>query len=308
MSRYSRKTLSNTSPNPTQYTASGMWSMVDQLQAQNAAKWPSAADKIFNISPAVSGKTLWDLKVDGNLTLEAGTEYTIINPYPSTIYLTVKLWGGGSSGQGGFTSGVYILPGNGSIKCQAGAAGASTQGGGGASAIYSATNSNTVYAVAGGGGGAGNGTTGGGHGGGTSGNAGSACTGAVGTANGGGGGTQSLGGTGGSGDRGSGASGAFKQGGAGFGNSTVYAGGTGWAPGGDGLFKSGDGTQGGGGGGYYGGGGGGASSCGGAGGGGSGYIGGLVVESAQTTVGVGTDPDRGTAGNSGTNGKIMFFY
>lgn len=263
---------------------------------------------VLNVSPAVLGKTSWDLIEDGNLVLEAGTEYTITNPSASLKNIAVKLWGGGSSGQGGFTSGTYALAGNSSIKCRAGAAGTSNQGGGGASAIYSSSDANTVYAVAGGGGGAGNGATGGGHGGGTTGNAGSQCTGW--TAYGGGGGTQSAGGSGGTGDRGSGGSGSFRQGGAGSGNSTVYAGGTGWAPGGIGQFKSGDGTQGGGGGGYYGGGGGGASACGGGGGGGSGYIGGLAdaQTTAQTTVGYGTDPLRGFAGDPGTNGKIILIY
>ena len=48
----------------------------------------------------------------------------------------------------------------------------------------------------------------------------------------------------------------------------------------------------------------GASSGSGSGGGGSGYIGGFN-SAGQTTVGYGADSDRGTAGASATDGKIV---
>jgi hypothetical protein len=254
------------------------------------------------VSPAVNGRTSYDLSYE-KLTLDAGTVYTITNNNSTSITFGVKLWGGGSGGTGGYTYGNYTLSSSTSVRCQVGSAGgignSVGQGGGGASAIYSTSTTTTVYAVAGGGGGTGNG--GGGNGGGATGVAGIQCSGW--SAFGGSGGTQTEGGAGGFGDRGSGTSGSFAQGGNGSGDSTIAAGGSGWGTGGTGRFKNTDGWQGGGGGGYYGGGGGGASACGGGGGGGSGYVGGLTT--GTTIQGVGSDSDRGTAGNAATNGKIV---
>lgn len=255
----------------------------------------------FNVTPAISGQSTFDIEA-GALTIPAGQEYTITNQSSSSVTVTLKIWGAGSGGEGGYTTGNLVIAAGASVKAHAGNPGASNHGGGGGSGVYSSTDINVAYGVAGGSGGAGNTTPG--VGGGTTGGTGTKVGGWE--AYGGGGGTQSAAGGGGGGDRGSGGAGSGRNGGAGSGNSTTYAGGTGYGNGGQGTFRSGDGIAGGGGGGYFGGGGGGASAAGAAGGGGSGYSGGLT--DGTTIQGVGTDSDRGSAGSVGTAGKIMFIY
>ena len=69
---------------------------------------------IFTISPAVSGKTTWDLSVDGPLNLGTSGTWTIV---PSSNFsVDSKIWGaGGGSGSQGATGGGggSSAPGNG---------------------------------------------------------------------------------------------------------------------------------------------------------------------------------------------------
>lgn len=310
MGRFIGGFITKSPTTPSTSAASGVWTLDQAMQYRKANKWPGGiVGPILTISPAVSGKTSWDVGTTP-LTLNAGTTYTITNSGASNVSFAVRMWGAGGGitngttlgGEGGYTSGTYTLAAGTSVNMLAGSAGTAGGGGGGATAIYNTSNANTVYAVAAGGGGAGN--TVGGKGGAATGETSPQVSGWQ--AYGGQGGTQSSGGAGGYGDRGSGGAGSFRNGGAGSGNSTTYAGGAGWGVGGNGRFKSGDGNQGGGGGGYYGGGGGGASAGGAGGGGGSSYLGtlGSTIIAAQLTQGVGSDANRGTAGNAGVDGKI----
>ena len=245
---------------------------------------------LLDFSPSIDGASSWD-SVNGAASIsltDTTQEYTVTNNNTNAIVLQFDVQGGsghlqsgGSAGTGGRAIATYSIPAGGSIKLRVGAAAPGTGSGGGASAVYSSTNADTPYIV--GGGGAGSGNTTGGHGGGASGGGGTKVSGW--SAYGGGGGTQTAGGGGGSGDRGSGSAGSFRQGGNGFYNSTNGPGGDGWAPGGRGGFKGGDGWQGGGGGGYYGGGGGGASAGGAGGGGGSGFIGNGATSVSNTAGG-----------------------
>src|SRR3990167_7857353 len=55
--------------------------------------------RIFNVSPAVSGKTTWNLDIDGPMTISTAGSWTI-TPH-SGLSANVKLWGGGGGGDGG---------------------------------------------------------------------------------------------------------------------------------------------------------------------------------------------------------------
>ena len=170
---------------------------------------------IFTISPAVSGKTTWDLSVDGPLNLGTSGTWTIV---PSSNFsVDSKIWGaGGGSGSQGATGGgggsstgrislssgiSYTLivggsaAGGSASALGGGGTGDSFRGnGGGYSAIFrtSVSQANTVLMAGGGGGaGGGSGSAAAGAGGGTTGQAGNAGTGAQ-----PGGGTQSAGGAG----------------------------------------------------------------------------------------------------------------
>ena len=245
---------------------------------------------LLQFSPSINGASEWD-SVSGPSSVsltDTSQEYTVTNPNSNAVVLQFDVQGGSghlqngtSAGTGGRAIATYSIPASGTIKLRVGAAAPGTGSGGGASAVYSSSNADTPYVVAGGG--AGSGNTTGGNGGGTDGGAGTKVSGW--NAYGGGGGSQTAGGTAGSGDRGSGSAGSFRQGGNAFYNSTNGAGGVGWAPGGRGGYKSGDGWQGGGGGGYYGGGGGGASAGGAGGGGGSGFIGNGATSVSNTAGG-----------------------
>jgi hypothetical protein len=262
--------------------------------------------KPLNISPSVSGKSIWDLGVDGKLTLNTGTDYTVTVDSPITV--DFKIWGagggGGSSGGGGgggsatgtmnlLNGTSYIISiGSGGYKTTDYVATSSQGGGGGIgpgsylagtgggySGIFrtSKTQGNAVVIAGGGGGGGYNGA--GGAGGYPSGSNG-------GGPSGGGGGTPTAGGAGGAGGGGTGQSGSALTGGY---SVSVSLG----APGG------------GGGGGYYGGGGGGSSQAdtGGGGGGGSNYQNPTYLTSVTqysgsgTTAGNSSDPDRGSSGS-----------
>ena len=273
----------------------------------------------LNISPTVSGKSIWDLGKDGKLVLNTNQEYTVTVDSPTAI--DFKIWGAGggmgvgpgrTGGGGGAVTGSMTLLNGTTYVLSVGRGGwrstdsvptspgtnPGSQGGGGVgephpssgnyaagvgggySAIFrSATKSQANTVVMAGGGGGGGYNGAGGAGGYPSGVAG-------GGPSGGGGGTQSAGGSGGSGGGGSGQSGSALTGG-------YSVKGPLGAPGG------------GGGGGYYGGGGGGSSvaDTGGGGGGGSNYQNPPYLTSVTqysgsgTTAGNASDPDRGTAGN-----------
>jgi alpha-tubulin suppressor-like RCC1 family protein len=262
----------------------------------------------FTISPAVNGKTSWDLATDGSLVLGSAGTWTLT--VSSAFTATAKAWGAGGAGGnpsrtetangggGGFASGtltlnsgdrIVIVVGGGGAASGAGGSGGGgasdrTYGGGGGGSFITFGGMDQIVGGGGGGGGydyagaAGGGTTGGRN---------------PGDGGGGGGGTQTAGGAGAGNLPGN--PGTFHQGG----NSTYYGGG--------------------GGGGYYGGAGGGTTSgYGNGGGGGSSYVGGSRVTNGSTTGGSAAtpggvgDPDHaggagrggaGTTTSTGTNGN-----
>jgi hypothetical protein len=281
----------------------------------------------FTISPAYSGKSTWDLTIDGPLTLTGSGAWTIA---PITNFnTTVKMWGAGGArgysyrdsitstndqgagGAGGYsTANIAIQNGNsyivqvgqGGIRTNTASSGATylaggvqgsyggTQGGGYSGIFITSVSQANALLMAGGGGGGGQGgfSSNAGAGGGSSGQD------SAGSNQGGGGGSQSAGG-----------------GAAAYNSPTVGSALTG----GLGKTASGEASLGGGGGGYWGGGGGNV----GGGGGGSGRIGtNASVTSGTTTAGAAdvpgnsSDADRGGAGrggnatsNSGADGKII---
>jgi hypothetical protein len=86
---------------PTASIAAGVWSMREQYAAKRGNAWPSApagAATDFTISPAVSGKTSWDLQTDGALNLGTTGEWTIVAS--RTVTVSAKMWGAGG-GPGG---------------------------------------------------------------------------------------------------------------------------------------------------------------------------------------------------------------
>lgn len=280
----------------------------------------------FTISPAVSGKTTWDLQADGPLILDTAGTWTM-TPI-SSISANVKIWGAGGGGNymwvantnaggggGAATAGVtfdttktYTL-----IVGEAGSTGSLYTGSGGGAGT--GINNGTAHVLIAGGGGGGFGGYGGG-GGGTTGGTG---TDDYGEGYPGMGGTQSAGGAGGSGRSGRGGSpggspgvligGVGGDGGQANGYSSSRA--VGYGNGGLGGIRAGDTGGSGGGGGYYGGGGGGVGGGGGGGGGGgSGYFNpslttnGTLYAASGVTPGNPNDPNRGTAGNPKVAGKI----
>jgi hypothetical protein len=292
-------------------------------------------NRVFTISPSVSGKSTWTFEVDGALNLSTSGEWTFT---PNTSFtVSAKMWGGGggtishingnmgNGGGGGYASGNITLTGGTTYKIRVGGGGGAGSassgvggyngggngansgtlggGGGGASGFYAsdATIQNNVILLAGGGGGGGYNTQGsqgsGGGGGGSSGAAGSG--GAYPAANGSGGGQVSAGGGGAT----NGNNGWSPTGNGG--NGSALTGGTGGPRGSSGA------GGGGGGGGYFGGGGGAGQNSidtgGGGGGGGSGYTHPSLVTNGVLTAGSGTTPGnsgdgvRGSSGNGGSN-------
>lgn len=250
--------------------------------------------RTFTISPAVGGKSVWNLDVDGALNLSSAGTWTI-TPI-ATFTVDAKVWGaaGGSLGSGynggggGGAVGTVTLTGGQSYTIYVGSGGpvqtSEWTRGGNYSGIRSS--SGTAILIAGGGGGSGNSGSGG-AGGGTSG---------ISPSSGGQGGTQTAGGAGGGG--------------------SVCTGdpGTAWAGG----YECYNHTNPSGGSGYFGGGGTGADDYiryGG--GGGSGYsnatyvTGGTLYTGSGITPGNASDSDRGTAGSAittygtGNNGKVI---
>jgi Tfp pilus assembly protein PilE len=256
---------------------------------------PPSGNRSFAISPAVSGKSTWNLDSDGPLTLANGT-WTIT---PSSAFTTTVTANGGGGGSGGgnpgfpggaggkaagtvsLSSGVaytvsaarsglyyYVagLPGGGSGQ-------SASFGGGGGGGYSGILNGGTGILIAGGGGGGGWGGTGAGNGGGTTGVAGATYGNP-----GGGGGTQVTGGTNPLGQSGVG-----------------YTGGS--------SIGDGQGNGGAGGGGYWGGASGAGYALGGSqGGGGSGYINPALVSAGVLTTGAGSA--GGTTG--ATAGSVIF--
>lgn len=282
----------------------------------------------FSITPAVNGKSVWNLSTDGNLNIGVVGEYTI-TPY-ADIFTNIKMWGGGGArgyqyqsaitnttnqgdgGSGGYTTGTVILRRGATYILRIGEGGArtitindgarfhkggvgsvfgGTEGGGYTGLFKNYTNQSGALLIAGGGGGGGDTafvTTVGGGGGLTGGDAISS--------QGGGGGTQSAGGSAASFNNPS--TGSALAGGSAQRNITNNA------------------SLGGGGGGYFGGGGGNV----GGGGGGSGFVStDPDVTSASTTTASGNTPansadsDRSgsgqggnsTIGNAGTDGRLV---
>ena len=252
--------------------------------------------RVFQISPAVNGKTIWNLDTDGPLNLSTQGTWTI-TPL-STFTTNVKAWGEGgernSFGAGAFAggdvtlaSGVPITLGVGQGRGPAPQYGSR---GGGWSGLFVTSSGLAILIAAGGGGG----------------------------------GFSSMSVSGGPGGWPSGSPGALDPSGndAGGDAATQSAPGTGGSPGG-GLFSesgspgsgrnggSGGYAGGGGGGGYFGGGGGaGSDYSGAAGGGGSSYFDPAVVANPQTLSGSGTtpgnasDPARSGAGGS-LSGRLI---
>jgi len=248
-----------------------------------------SVSRSFNISPAVSGKTTWNLDTDGPLNLSAQGSWTITPLF--TLTTSVKAWGEGGSaygfgaiGAGAFaggdvtlTAGVPVTLGVGQNRGPAGQFGGQ---GGGWSGLFVTSSSLAILMAAGGGGGGYSAAS-------VAGGAGGALTGTQGATDpngndiGGGGATQSGPGTGGA------------NGGGAYGVSGTP--GSGWLGGTGGWAGSG------GGGGYFGGGGGGGSDYSGAGGGGgSSYFNPSYVTSQLMLSGSGTTP--GNAGDSARNG------
>lgn len=66
----------------------------------------------FTLSQAISGKTTWDLDVDGLLYVEAVTATSLtITPLGGSLLADIYLWGGGAAGHKGDTSGGNVNPG-----------------------------------------------------------------------------------------------------------------------------------------------------------------------------------------------------
>ena len=283
----------------------------------------SGADlKIF---PALNGKTFWKFSDDGALILDgANASSYAITPLDSTRNkLLTKMWGQGTcNAAGGYSFGyVPIIPYNNyTTQLNAGAGGGgqsfgstSADPGGGYAGIFDgATISQaTALLIAGGAGGAGRNAGGcernGGNGGGSTAVSGQSSDNSEACAQGGGGGSQSSGGSGGSG---CGYNDIWGSNNVGFNGSALQGGRGGLgdynlpytnAPGG-----------GGGGGGYWGGGGGAGGNdygngtrSGGGGGGGSGFVAVTVVSGTTSSTPNLTDVNRGSAGTSTANSRIV---
>ena len=276
---------------------------------------------LVTISPAFGGVTSFTPTAGAILASTSCGGYSFT---PNTTFTAlVKCWGGGgggsinqganirSRGGGGgyydafvvFEAGItYTL----SVGCGGGASGSGRTAGAGGGGTAVLRNPGSIYMLgAGGGGGGGVSDTGGaqaGAGGGDNGETGSGGSGR----SGGGGGSQSAAGAGGVGVRRTGSAGSGRNGGPGAGSGAT-GGGAGTGNGGNGGFNSSDNGGGGGGGGYFGGGGGGGDAGGDAGGGGSGSANLTYVYNqygftgSGSTPGESSNPDRGTAGQGGTN-------
>lgn len=304
----------------------GLYNLAEQYTLKLDNRWPTGPfdEVMLSFLPAIGGSSNINIKTNA-LYLPAGTEYTITNSSDFTVTLRGHVYGAGAGNTGGYTRGEFTLASNTSVRARGGMSVPSdVYSGGGASAIYDSSNSDIALLVAGGAGGGDD--NGGGEGGGISGGLGRNFSnpnypanlyGPIPTgdtrAQGGGGGSQTAGGIGGYGGRGSGTAGRFRIGGSWpVATNAVGNGGSGWAPGGAGATKPGDGRQGGGGGGWYGGGGGGATLTGAEGGGGSGYISPTIINGFTTNVwsNVNVHPvaPSGSVGNYLNPGSIVIEF
>ena len=104
---------------PSSANASDVWSLKDQRLAIKGANWPGLTTRSFSISPAVSGKSTWNLDTDGALDLGSQGTWTI-TPIGGALSTSIKMWGagggstargyGGAGGGGGSSTGLAILP------------------------------------------------------------------------------------------------------------------------------------------------------------------------------------------------------
>ena len=277
----------------------------------------SQSTGVGGVDDGQGGSTFHDFGSDGNLEFDADTSTSYTYTAATNVKLKAYLWGQGGTlrgGQGGYSYGTFNLSqgdtlhirlnyGGGSHGNEGGTGVGASGDGGGLAGIFSSStiNQSNARLIAGGGGGGanpvgGSGSVNGGGGGGPSGSGGDNSPDTQRGSTGGEGGTQSGGGGG--GGHGGSSGGALQggRGGDGTGSHPNYAGG------------------GGGGGGYYGGGGGGggnddgqASRSASGGGGGSGYVHSSVINGFTGGFANGQNhPDRGNAGESGQNSKVVF--
>lgn len=314
---------------PSTTSAYGRWGLNDVRDAVMGNNWPTpVSPRIFTISPAVSGKTTWNLDVDGPLTLSAYGDWTITTT--ATFSASIKMWGAGggqgptrsnfytyAGGGGGFAGGTLAFPASSTLIARVGQGGQPTPngssggsgqafggggqaynyvdgnwnaaGGGGLSGIFlSSVSQANSILIAGAGGGGGSAQNF--AGGPCNGGAGGGSTGGTSNSNGGAGGTQSAGGAGApSGAIGTSVAGSALQGGSLSGTNRMGGGGGGgYFGGGSGIYTNPDTARGA--------------------GGGSAYFNPTYVSSATLTAGSGTTPgnsgdgSRGTAGNAGNTG------
>jgi hypothetical protein len=288
---FSKQNIANRKSSSEKVTARNAAAMTTAMAITGGAAGPSSY--VFTISPAVNGKTTWDVAVDGALSLANSGTWTIIPTY--TYSLNVVMWGAGGGsvsyganyygGGGGSSNGFVTLSAGVSYDFIVGeggngvAANRNAAGGGGGTGIQFTSNTTPILVAGGGGGGYSIATRRAGAGGGSSGQNGE-------TAGAGGyGGSQSAAGAGGNGGRRTGASGSGRNGGGGAMGPVVATGGAGFGTGGGGDYNASDAGSGGGGGGYFGGGQGGGDAGGYGGGGGSGYFNPSVVTNGSTNAG-----------------------
>lgn len=280
----------------------------------------SQSTGVVQIQPPVNGVEFWDFASNGNLIFDGGTSTSYTFTAATNIKFKAFIWGqggrGGYSGTGGYSFGTFQLNTNDSIYMRLNyGPGPSRPGsgsglnvgeaGGGLAGIFASSTISQPNArlIAGGGGGGappigGSGNASGGNGGGPSGTSGGNSPDSVTGSTGGGGGSQGGGGGAGNGSGTPATPGSALQGGTGGQGSGSFPN---WSGGG------------GGGAGWYGGGGGGGGDDFGSGtrsasggGGGSGYVHPAVINGFTGGYPSGVShPDRGTAGNAGTNSRIV---
>jgi len=120
---------------------------INNLHITTARTQPKTVQRIFNISPALYGRTTWNLDTQGPINISSSGQWTFAPT--STFHANLKLWGAGGSGNkynaiqstggcGGYSGGTASFQ-NGSsyvILCGEGGslaaanAGPSTRGGG----------------------------------------------------------------------------------------------------------------------------------------------------------------------------------
>ena len=80
--RYYGGVISATQISPNITAASGFYNTNQQMQAKQANNWPYPAGvAVFSISPAYTGKSTWDLAVDGPLTANELATFPLAEKY-----------------------------------------------------------------------------------------------------------------------------------------------------------------------------------------------------------------------------------